>query len=427
MAKLIVHGGNPLKGTVIPAGNKNSILALIPATILCNAPVKFTNVPSSTSVRIMLEIYSKLGGKVTEIDSKTFELDSTSLDKYTVDETLAIKERASYMFLGPLLKKFGTAEIVDAGGCRLGNRPVDTLFQGLIEMGVVFNQSDTKYSFSVNELTPKPVIWLLEASVTGTENLILTATLCKGKTVIYNAACEPHVQDLCNFINSVGGNIKGVGTNRLEIDGVETLRGGSWNIISDHIDIGGLIVGAAITKGEVLIKNAIPEHMTQILKFFEKLNLKVEIRGDDIFVPSNQDLYAKVNIKGDIDKINDLPWPGFPVDLVPEALTLALAARGSIRIYSTLYENQLMYVEELKKLGAQVIMADPHRVITFGATKFKPGNIVSPEIIQCAYSMFLCCLAANGKSVINNVDSIYRRFPELVEQYASLGAKLEKE
>ncbi|MEI6462285.1 MAG: UDP-N-acetylglucosamine 1-carboxyvinyltransferase [bacterium] len=427
MAKLIVYGGTPLKGTVTPAANKNSILALIPATILCNAPVRFTNVPSSTSVKIMLEIYEKLGGKVTQVDPKTIELDSTSLDKFSVDETLAQKERASYMFLGPLLKKFGKAEIVDAGGCRLGNRPVDTLFQGLIEMGVEFKQTESKYSFSVNELIAKPIIWLLEASVTGTENLVLAATLCKGKTVIYNAACEPHVQDLCNFINSVGGNIKGVGTNRLEIEGVETLSGGTWSIISDHIDIGGLIVGAAITKGEVLIKNAIPLHMTQILKFFEKLNLKVEIRGEDIFVPGNQELYAKVNIKGDIDKINDLPWPGFPVDLTPEALTLALAAKGSIRIYSTLYENQLMYVEELKKLGAQVIMADPHRVITFGPTKFKPGNIVSPEIIQCAYSMFLCCLAANGKSVINNVDSIYRRFPELVEQYTSLGAKLEKE
>lgn len=427
MSKLIVHGGNPLTGIVTPAANKNSILALIPATILCNGPVKFTNVPSSTSVRIMLEIFQKLGGKVTNIDSRTIELDATSLDKFTVDEELAQKERASYMFLGPLLKRFGKAEIVDAGGCRLGNRPVDTLFQGLKELGVLFNQSDMKYSFTASELKANPMIWLLEASVTGTENLILAATLCKGKTVIYNSASEPHVQDLCNFINSVGGNIKGVGTNRLEIEGVENLNGGTWNIISDHIDIGGLIVGAAVTNGEILIKNAIPYHMTQILKFYEKLNLKVEIRGEDIFVPANQDLYAKVNIKGDIDKINDLPWPGFPVDLVPEALTLALKAKGSIRIYSTLYENQLMYVEELKKVGAQVIMADPHRVITFGPTKFKPANIVSPEIIQCAYSIFLCCLAAEGKSTINNVDSIYRRFPELVEQYGALGAKLEKE
>ena len=426
MAKLIINGGIPLKGEVTPVANKNSILALIPASILCDTPTTFTNVPMSTSVRIMFDIYEKLGGKVTYIDKTTVELNPNTLTSYIIDEELAKKERASYMFLGPLLKKFGKAEIVDAGGCKLGNRPVDTLFKGLIDLGVVFTQGD-KYSFDGSKMKANDKLWQLEASVTGTENLVLAAALLTGRTVIYNAACEPHVQDLCNYLVKCGAKITGIGTNKIEIEGVENIKGTTFKIISDHIDIGGLIVAAAITKGELLIKDAIPNHMYQVLRYFEKMNLKTEVRGDDIFVPGNQTLLAKRNIKGDIDKVNDLPWPGYPVDLIPEALMLALASNGSMRIYSNMYETQLMFVEELKKFNAQTIVGSPNMIVTFGETKFKGAVVNCPEIIQCAYAMFLSALAAPGKSVINNADSIFRRYPDLIEQYTKLGANLSKE
>jgi len=420
-----ITGGKPLKGKISPIPNKNSILKLIPAAILADETVILRNVPKSSSVRVMLNIFRDLGGKISYLGNDSIKLYGNSINKYSINQELASKERASFMFLGPLLARFGKAEIGDSGGCKLGNRPLDSMFQGLSSLGVKIDKQNG-YSLSTNGLKGVDPVWLYEASVTGTENLVLASVLAKGQTVIYNAACEPHTQDLCNFLVSIGADIKGIGTNRLEINGVKSLKGGEWTVIPDHLDVGGLIIASAITGGELTINNAIPEHMTQILQNFAKLNLNVEIEKDTIFVPANQKLVAKSNFKGNIDKIKAEPWPGFPVDLIPEALVLALVAEGNIIVFNPMYETQLLFVQELLKMKASLIMADQNRVITFGPSKLTGTAIFTPSILQCAHAMVLAGLAASGKTKILNTEIIARRYPDLVTSLSKLGADIKQ-
>lgn len=425
MASFKIKGGIPLKGQVSSVPNKNSILKLIPACILTDETIILHNVPKSSSVRVMLRIFRNLGGKVAYLKDNVVRLNASSIDKYRIDKELAEKERASFMFLGPLLARFGKAEIGASGGCKLGNRPLDAMFQGLKSLGVKIDKK-TGYKLFTKGLIGSKDIWLIEASVTGTENIILAAVKANGTTVIYNAACEPHTQDLCRFLVSIGAQIEGIGTNRLVIHGVEKLEGGEWTVIPDHIDIGGLIVAAAVTNGEILIKNAIPEHMTQILNYFKKVNLKVEIRGDDIFVPSEQKLHCKKNVKGNIDKIPDQPWPGFPVDLIPQAIILASKAKGSLKIYSVMYETQLLFVNELLKMNASLVLSNPHQVVTSGSSEFIGATIEAPNILQCAHAIVLAGLAAKGVTVIKNSDIISRRYPNIVKRFQSLGCNIKK-
>lgn len=425
MSTLKIEGGYPISGTVEPMPNKNSVLKLIPASVLANGPVILHNVPKSSSVRILLNIFKQLGGKVVYLQGNSIKLDGTTITKSAIDETLAMKERSSFVFLGPLVSRFGRASIKDGGGCKLGNRPLDAMFEGMKGLGVRVNK-DNGYIVECNELKGD-TIWLLEASVTGTENLILASVKAKGKTVIYNAACEPHTQDLSNFLVSIGAKIEGIGTNRLTIYGVNELTGGEWSVIPDHIDIGGLIVTAVVTGGELLIKNAIPGHMSQIINNFKKLNVKVEIKGDDIFVPKDQNLYAKLNFKGDMDKIKDEPWPGFPVDLIPQALILALKSKGNIRIYSNMYEVQLIELfAELFKMGSKMSLTNPNQIITFGPSNLNGTKVNSSTILQCTHALLIAGLYAKGTTVIENADIIYRRFPEIVQTLKNLGAHIEK-
>lgn len=425
MSSIKIQGGYSLKGTVKPMPNKNSILKIIPAAILAEGPVLIHNVPKSTSVRILIQIFKDLGGKVSYPKEGSIRLDGTTIRTSAVNEELAMKERSSFMFLGPLISRFGDSSIKDGGGCKLGNRPLDTMFKGLEDLGVEIDKGDG-YKLKTKGLVGSTV-WLLEASVTGTENLVLAAVKAKGTTTIYNAACEPHTQDLCNFLNSIGARIQGIGTNKLVIEGVEYLTGGEWTIIADHIDVGGLIVTAAVTGGELLIKNAIPEHMTQIINNFAKLNLKVEVRDKDIFVPGNQELIAHPNIKGDIDKIKDEPWPGFPVDLIPQALILALKAKGNIRVYSNMYEVQLIELfAELFKMNSKMMLTNPNQIVTFGPTTFKGTRVNASTILQCTHALILAGLAAEGTTIVNDADIIYRRFPEIIPTLKKLGAKIEE-
>lgn len=429
MSKLKITGGIPLNGVIKPTANKNSILKLIPATILVNAPVKFNNFPLTQSTRVLLDILKALGGNVEIVDNNTVIIDSRNINSFEVDDELASLERSSLMFLGPLVGKFGKASVKDSGGCKLGVRPLDTLFQGMKALGVEVSGSK-KYELSApNGLIGNENIWLLEASVTGTENLILAAVKAKGKTVIYEAACEPHTQDLCNFLVKCGADISGIGSNKLTINGVPNLGSNDlieWSVIPDHIDIGGLIVAAAITGGEITIKDAIPHHMTQILNYFKKVNLDVEIRGEDLFVRGNQELKCLPNFKGDLDKIPDKPWPGYPVDLIPQAVVLATFASGNMRVHSFMYETQLFFVEELLKMNGKLHLANPHTVVTLGPSKFRSAKINCPDVIQAAHALIIAALAAEGETILNNVDHIFRRYPDILEEFTSLGAKIEK-
>ena len=426
MHTIKIQGGNTISGEVNPTPNKNSVLAIIPACVLTNEEVILENVPQSSSVRIMLKIYKKIGGKVEYIDKETIKLCSKEIDSFKIDKKLAKKERASLMFLAPLLSRFGEAQVDSAEGCKLGSRPVDTLVTGLVNLGAQIDKNNI-YKLTANKLKGNKKIWQLEASVTGTENLILASVLAKDTTTIYNAACEPHVQDLCNFLNSIGANITGIGTNRLVIKGVKELKGGKWSIIPDHIDIGGLIVAAAVTNGNLRIKNAIPEHMEMILKYYKKISLTYDIEGQDIIIPSNQKLKCKNNLQGYIDKIPAYPWPvGFPVDLTPQIIVLAAKAEGSIRIIQNLYENQFSFVNELIKLRANVELGDLNKVITFGPSEFRGTTVVSPSIIQGAHALLLTALAAQGTTTIENANPINRRYPQMIKTLNSLGAKIEK-
>jgi UDP-N-acetylglucosamine 1-carboxyvinyltransferase len=375
----------------------------------------------------MLQVFQKLGGSVTYLKGNSIRLCAKAMNNHIIDKELSKKERASMMFLGPLLHRFKRAEVGDAGGCKLGNRPIDTLFQGLVALGAIVNEQNI-YQFTAKNLKANPFYWQLESSVTGTESFIMTAVLAKGTSVLYNAACEPHVQDLCNFLVSIGAKIEGIGSNKLTIEGVDKLQGGEWKVISDFIDIGGLIVAAAITGGELRIEDAIPEHMGLILGYFNKVNLVTRYEGKTLIVPKNQDLFCKPNLKGDMDKVPDQPWPtGFPVDLIPQMIILAAKAKGSIKIYSIMYETQLFFIEELLKMRAKVMLADTHTVVTFGPSEFRGANIVASNIIQSAHAQLLAALAAKGTSTINNSEIISRRYPDVIDTFRSLGANIVSE
>lgn len=426
MQKLIIKGGIPLNGKIKPVANKNSILKLIPASVLIQGQVTLKNVPHSSSVKVMLDIFKDLGGKVQYLENNVVKIDSTNLNKFSIDDELASKERAGLMFLGPLVSRFHKAEIRDSGGCKLGVRPLDAMFKGLQGLGVTI-EGTKKYSLSTEKLVGQKV-WMIEASVTGTENLILAAVKAVGETEIYNAACEPHTQDLCNFLVACGAKIAGIGSNKLMIHGVEELiapENFEWSIISDHMDIGGLIIAAAITGGEIEITDAIPEHMIGILQYFEKINLKYEIIGNSIKIPKNQELICKPNFKGDMDKIPDQVWPGFPVDLIPPAIVLACSAAGNIRIHSIMYETQLFFIEELMKMNGKVHLSNPHTVVTLGQSQFRGAKINCPEIIQAAHALVLAALAATGETTLNRIEPLMRRYPDLVSSLKSLGADIQ--
>lgn len=252
------------------------------------------------------------------------------------------------------------------------------------------------------------------------------AVKTEGKTIIYNAACEPHTQDLCNMLVSMGAKINGIGSNKLEIEGVETLKGTEWNVIPDHLDIGGYIAAAALTNGSITIKNAIPEHMQMIFQVFNKFGIEVQSNGDEIYVPADQKLVCQKTVKGDIFEIYTMPWPGLPIDFNQVVLVTALKASGSIILHNSFQEYGNFWIEELVKMKAKLIMGDPHRVITYGPTEFKGAKIKAPNIIQATYALFLAALSAKGETILEDVDnSLQRRFPDIVEKFSSLGAKIE--
>ena len=426
MSSYIIKGGNKIEGEITPIANKNSILPIICASVLINKPVTLTNVPKSLSVRRLLKIFKQLGGKVSYKKDGSVILNGESINKYEVANEVAKLERASIMFLGPLLARFGRAKISDAGGCKLGARPVDTLINGLVDLGAKVKGKDI-YNLTLKKSKKNRKIWLQEASVTGTENLIIASVLLPGTTEIYNAASEPHVQDLCNFLVSAGAKITGIGTNRIFIEGVDSLNSVEWKIISDHIDIGGLIVTSAITGGRLVINNAIPEHMYPILRAFEKFNLKTEVKGDKIIVPAHQKLECKSTLKGNIDSIKAFPWPnGVPADLLPQFVVLAILSEGSMFLMNPMYENQLTFAEQLQKMGGKVALMSPHKVMTFGPSKLKGTYVNAPSIIQCAHALTMAGMAASGVTRINNIDSIERRFPNYVERMRRLGASIEE-
>lgn len=426
MSKLIIRGGKPLRGTVKPVPNKNSIIKLIPVALLTDEDLIIHNVPHTSDVGYMLEILEKLGGRYEWLSDDTIKLNGAKVNSYHIDPVLSEKMKASVMYLWPLLTKMGKAMMPTPQWCKLGTRPLDAFISNMEKMGAEFTHEGGNYGFAVKSLQGTKV-WSREPSVTGTENLILLAVKTPGITTIYNAACEPHTQDLCNMLVAMGAKISGIWSNLLTIEGVEQLSGTEWTVISDHLDVAGFIAAAAMTHGEVLITDAVTEHMDLMLETFAKMGIQtvVDRKADTIFVPAQQSRQIEKTIKWDLLMVRAQPWPMLPMDIIHTFAVTAMSCEGSAIFMNVGYEYAWFFVEELAKMKWRTVMADPHRIITFGTTDRQAANLVCSDIIQAAYGLLLAALAAPGTSTLTAITPLFRRFPNFVEQFRALGADIE--
>ncbi len=424
--KLIIRGGKPLKGTVKPVPNKNSIIKLIPAALLTDEDIVIHNVPHTSDVQYMIEILEKLWGSCERIDESTIRLNGSKVNSYHIDPVLSEKMKASVMYLGPLLAKMGKAMMPTPQWCKLGTRPLDAFVENMEKMGASFTHEGGNYGFVADSLQGTKVR-SREPSVTGTENLILLAVKTPGVTTIYNAACEPHTQDLCNMLVSMGAKIEWIWSNLLMITWVAHLQGTERTVISDHLDVAGFIAAAAMTGGEILITHAVTQHMDLMLETFSKLGIQTEVdrQKDTIFVPTQQSRMIQKTLKEDLLMVRAQPWPMLPMDIIHTFAVTAMSCEWSAIFMNVGYEYAWFFVEELAKMKGRTVMADPHRIITFGPTKRQPANLVCSDIIQAAYALLLAALAAPWESTITSISPLFRRFPNFVEQFRSLGADIE--
>jgi len=431
MATFKVQGGNKLSGEIIPQGAKNEALQILCAVLLTSEKVIIKNIPNIRDVNILINLLEDLEVKVKKIDanSYSFQADQVNVD-YLTSEDYKKKSssiRGSIMMIGPLLARFGKGFIPRPGGDKIGRRRLDTHFNGFKKLGANFNYDSKEEFYRVSSSGLKGAYMLLEeASVTGTANIIMTAVLASGKTTIYNAACEPYLQQLCKMLNSMGAKITGVGSNLINIEGVESLSGCTHKILPDMIEIGSFIGLAAITKSEITIKNVSYENLGIIPSVFKKLGIKIERQGDDIYIPSQENYTVENFIDGSILTISDAPWPGFTPDLLSIILVVASQADGSVLIHQKMFESRLFFVDKLIDMGAQIILCDPHRATVIGLnqnSKFKATTMVSPDI-RAGVSLLIAALAADGESTIHNVEQIDRGYQNIDSRLNALGAKI---
>ena len=431
MATFKVQGGNKLSGEIIPQGAKNEALQILCAVLLTSEEVIIENIPNIRDVNILINLLEDLEVKVNKINPNTysFQADEVNIDYLTSDDykKKSSSIRGSIMMIGPLLARFGKGFIPRPGGDKIGRRRLDTHFNGFKKLGANFDYDSKEEFYRVSSSGLKGAYMLLEeASVTGTANIIMTAVLASGKTTIYNAACEPYLQQLCKMLNSMGAKITGLGSNLINIEGVKELRGCTHKILPDMIEIGSFIGLAAITKSEITIKNVSYENLGIIPSVFKKLGIKIERQGDDIYVPSQENYTVENFIDGSILTISDAPWPGFTPDLLSIILVVASQANGSVLIHQKMFESRLFFVDKLIDMGAQIILCDPHRATVIGLnqnSKFKATTMVSPDI-RAGVSLLIAALAADGESTIHNVEQIDRGYQDIDSRLNALGAKI---
>ena len=431
MATFKVQGGNKLSGEIIPQGAKNEALQILCAVLLTSEEVIIENIPNIRDVNILINLLEDLEVKVKKLNPNTysFQADQVNIDYLTSDDykKKSSSIRGSIMMIGPLLARFGKGFIPRPGGDKIGRRRLDTHFNGFKKLGANFDYDSKEEFYRVSSSGLKGAYMLLEeASVTGTANIIMTAVLASGKTTIYNAACEPYLQQLCKMLNSMGAKITGVGSNLVNIEGVDSLLGCTHKILPDMIEIGSFIGLAAITKSEITIKNVSFENLGIIPSVFKKLGIKIERHGDDIYVPSQENYTVENFIDGSILTISDAPWPGFTPDLLSIILVVASPANGSVLIHQKMFESRLFFVDKLIDMGAQIILCDPHRATVIGLnqnSKFKATTMVSPDI-RAGVSLLIAALAADGESTIHNVEQIDRGYQDIDSRLNALGAKI---
>jgi UDP-N-acetylglucosamine 1-carboxyvinyltransferase len=434
MGTFKIEGGHRLKGKIQPQGAKNEALQILCAVLLTPERVTINNIPDIVDVNKLINLLKKLGVKVEKLGkgSYTFQADEVDL-KYLESDQFKIDGRGlrgSIMIVGPLLARFGKGYIPKPGGDKIGRRRLDTHFEGLIKLGAKFGYSKEEQFYGVEAEKLKGAYMLLEeASVTGTANILMAAVLAEGQTTIYNAACEPYLQQLCKMLNRMGAKISGVGSNMLIIDGVEGLGGTEHTMLPDMIEIGSWIGLAAMTKSELTITNVSWKDLGLIPETFRKLGITVKKQGDDIHIPAHTDGYEIQSfIDGSILTISDAPWPGFTPDLLSIILVVATQARGSVLIHQKMFESRLFFVDKLIDMGAKIILCDPHRATVIGhdyKSTLKATKMTSPDI-RAGVSLLIAALSAKGTSIIQNIEQIDRGYENIDERLRAIGAKIER-
>ncbi len=433
MGSFIIEGGHRLKGEIIPQGAKNEALQIISAVLLTDQEVEIANIPDIIDVNKLIDILRNLGVKIQKKSKGTYTFQADDLNlNYLQSEEFKTKGsglRGSIMIMGPLLARFGKAYMTKPGGDKIGRRRLDTHFEGFIKLGAKLDIDPDKHFFGVIAEKLKGADMLLdEASVTGTANIILAAVLAEGTTTIYNAACEPYIQQLSKMLNRMGAKISGIGSNLLTIEGVEKLGGTTHRILPDMIEIGSWIGLAAITKSEITIKDVSWENLGQIPRVFKKLGIQLEKRGDDIYIPSQDHYTIQTFMDGSILTVADAPWPGFTPDLLSIVLVTATQAEGVVLVHQKMFESRLFFVDKLIDMGAQIILNDPHRATVIGLNHKNPlraTTMTSPDI-RAGISLLIAALSAQGKSVIHNIEQIDRGYEAIDEKLNKLGAKIER-
>jgi UDP-N-acetylglucosamine 1-carboxyvinyltransferase len=419
----VIEGGQPLSGRVRAAGNKNGALPVLAACLLTSEPVVLSNVPRIRDVDTMMALISALGAEVEWTGENEVRIHAADVSSHELDPDLARRIRASFLLAGPLLARLGRASVPPPGGDVIGRRRLDPHIHALAELGAEIDIGD-RFELRTSGLRGKH-IFLDEASVMATENTVMAAVLTPGETVVGNAACEPHIQDLCRFLVTLGARIEGIESNVLRIEGVDSLSGGEWRICPEHIEVGSFIGLAAVTGGDVTIDGIDAKDLTAILPVFERLGIHCEIEGTSLRVPPDQELVIQDDLGGQIPKIEDGPWPAFPADLTSIAVIVATQARGTVLIFEKMFESRLFFVDKLVSMGARIILCDPHRAVVTGPTKLYGQQMSSPDI-RAGMAMLLAALCAEGTSTIGNIGEIDRGYERIDERLRSLGARIER-
>ncbi|MBM6720406.1 UDP-N-acetylglucosamine 1-carboxyvinyltransferase [Bacteroides gallinaceum] len=431
MASFVIEGGHKLHGEIIPQGAKNEVLEVICATLLTDEEVIISNIPNILDVNNLIQLLRDMGVKVKKqnADTYAFRADAVNFDYLESDDFLArcSRLRGSVMLVGPLVARFGRAVISKPGGDKIGRRRLDTHFLGIQKLGADFQYDNQRGTFRILAKRLKGTYMLLdEASVTGTANIVMAAVLAEGKTTIYNAACEPYIQQLCRMLNRMGAHIEGIASNLLTIEGVKTLKGCTHRVLPDMIEVGSFIGMAAMTGSEITIKNVSYENLGIIPDSFRRLGIRLEQQGDDIFVPCQEHYEIESFIDGSIMTIADAPWPGLTPDLLSVMLVVATQAKGSVLIHQKMFESRLFFVDKLIDMGAQIILCDPHRAVVIGhdrTFRLRGGNMTSPDI-RAGIALLIAALDAEGISRIHNIEQIDRGYQYIEQRLSALGARI---
>lgn len=424
MEELYIRGKIPLHGELIPSGNKNAALPLLASCLLTTEPVVLHNVPQILDVKTMIKLLRSLNVKISELSDNSIQLDASDIHPADLDPNLCRNIRASILLAGPLLSRVGELFLPPPGGDVIGRRRVDTHILAFSNLGVRSKYSNNQFHFDAKELTGAEIL-LDEASVTATENAIMASVLAKGQTVIKNAASEPHIQELCHFLNSLGAKIENIGSNTLHITGVVRLRGGEFTIGPDYLEVVSYIGASVVTRGSIRIKNAGVEHLDMVHLVMKRLGVSWEVDGNDLLVPEDQDLEIKPDLGNAIPEISVMPWPAFPTDLMSIAIVIATQSKGTILFHDWMYPSRMYFTDKLVGMGAQIVLCDPHRCIVQGPTELNGEYLDSPDI-RAGMALLIAALSANGESVIRNISQIDRGYQQVDKKLQALGAQIER-